>query len=118
MIMREEYVLLRMDEAKNETESGLTISATEPPQALTGEVVAVGPGSLVRESVIWDPETEDWEFFHEDPGFFEGDRLLLARYHDGNKILVNGEELYLVNFYDIAAILDDDEEVAAPPKKD
>lgn len=83
-----EYVVIKRLEAEQKTKSGiiLTSSAQEIPQV--AEVLAVGPG------------TDDVDIL-----INPGDKVIFKKY-GGTEIEYNGEEVIILPYLDILAVLD------------
>lgn len=89
----DDRVVLQVLEAEEKTEGGIVLpdSAQEQPQK--GEVVAIGPGKLMKNGDRKSPDVE------------EGDKVIFGKYA-GTDVEIGGNEFKIVKESDIQAKLE------------
>jgi chaperonin GroES len=84
-------VVLKPVEAEERTKGGIVLPDTAKDKPQEGEVVAVGPGTILKNGTKLEPEVK------------VGDRVIYSKY-SGTEIKIDGEEYLIVRESDILAI--------------
>lgn len=87
-------ILIRRDEAKSRTESGIYLPETAKDKPRQGKVVATGSGLLNRDTGEYMPFTVK-----------KGDTVLFTSY-SGTEVKIDGEEYLIMTEDDVLGILD------------
>ena len=85
-------VVIKMEEVKETTKSGIILASTAKEKPQIAIVVAVGPGGIV--------DGKEVKMYLK-----EGDRVICAKY-SGTEVKVDGEEYTIVKQSDILAVVE------------
>jgi chaperonin GroES len=89
-----DQVVVKRDEAKSQTDSGLFIPSSTKDKTETGTVLAVGPGRKTAEGTIVKTTVK------------VGDTVLFGQ-HAGQSVRLNGEDYLILREEEIFAIIED-----------
>ncbi len=92
-------VVVRKDDNKRETKSGIVLPDTAKEKPQRGRVLAVGPG----------PRDEDGEYIQMDVA--EGDEIIFSKY-GGTEIKVEGDDVLILRESDVLAKVIGDRQLA------
>ncbi|MBI4566690.1 MAG: co-chaperone GroES [Planctomycetes bacterium] len=88
----EDHVVVKPLESEDRTAGGIILPDTAKEKSTKGEVVAVGPGKLLRNGNRVAPEVK------------VGDRVIYGKY-SGNDIKLNDQEYKIVQEHEILAVI-------------
>ena len=89
----EDRVVVKVDEEKEKTVGGIYLPDTAKDKPVTGKVIAVGPGKVLKDGTRLQLAVK------------EGDRVVFGKYA-GHDVKVEGQEFKIISENEILGIID------------